>query len=976
MNQDLSLCHEFVRPDGKFVKLFAQLEQICQWTFERAGIICAKAKKWRKGVLGVNALRNILVAGCLTFSLVPALANKVNGFINYQGDTVHLELMGRTNWTYDIKRIDKKGETIVEMTVDPLDESTVKALSSFKSEYVTAVGVDSKGPDGKYVVSFTLSGEEIDTFDYLTDQPSRLILDFYVNPSMKSKKDVKAVAKKEEIKPLPPKVVKTESKAKTETARKPAATDALVVSQDGVNTASAEVRSGIFDGGDPGYDRFSMKDYEIKEDAIIRAKENYYIPFPMLEIPVGYWEKLKISPTIYEVSSKPTEENKQARLLLTLFEKERYGVYLKTEQWFKDKYPKSEYSEVIDFMTADVYYKMWQDKGGAADYDKAIQKYREAIQKYPNSPLAERTSLKIGFLAMERGDNLGALRYFNEHIDNKNFNNKASISKDLARLGMGLTYMKLNKWDDAIAQYTQVEKDSTNRDLKVEAAYRRGDVFVRAKNYGKAVEEYKDALKKYPEGQGFYPNAYYNQAESLFGLKQYGPSMDVYRDFVKKFPTSAHAPFAMTRLGELLEIMGADKSRVMGAYLETYFRYGENPSAIVARLRLLSARMRGMKTKEVNNAVSEIMSLAKRIDLPNIEQFATVMVADGYTHRGEYQKAVDLLSKYYKEHPTSVDVPLLTKRIVSNINEKLQSEVEAGNFIQALKTHSQYSDSWLKGSKRLDTKFNVGRAFEMAGAPKESEKYYRDVLNRTYAVRGTQAAKEMSVFESIPTEDVLNLRLAAINSQEQKYNQAYDYLKNIKAPEKMSEVDQIERVNIAVKLLEKRGDVDSAIRYLGELLRTWKGQPNLVAEPYMKLAELQLKQSKTDEAIQALESLDKLQVDSGKVSPVIHAKSLEMIGDIYFNKGDKEKAITAYDNLLSKYEEKRPLSSIRYKLGEIYFKRGDVQKAADVWNDLKGERSGFWKNLAQEQLKNSEWRDDYKKYIKRIPAMSETEESK
>ncbi len=113
----------------------------------------------------------------------------------------------------------------------------------------------------------------------------------------------------------------------------------------------------------------------------------------------------------------------------------------------------------------------------------------------------------------------------------------------------------------------------------------------------------------------------------------------------------------------------------------------KSPSAIIARLHLLSARMKGMKPKEVSNAVTEIMSLAKKIDLPNMEQFATVMVADGYTRREEPQKAVDLLSKYYKEHPTSVDVPLITNRIVANINDKLESEVDSGNFITALKTH-------------------------------------------------------------------------------------------------------------------------------------------------------------------------------------------------------------------------------------------------------------------------------------------------
>lgn len=320
-----------------------------------------------------------------------------------------------------------------------------------------------------------------------------------------------------------------------------------------------------------------------------------------------------------------------------------------------------------------------------------------------------------------------------------------------------------------------------------------------------------------------------------------------------------------------------------------------------------------------------------------------------------------------------MDVNLLTHRIVENINQKLLSEVSSGDFIKGLKTHSQYADTWLKNSPRLDTRYYLGRAFELGGAPTEAEKYYKDVLNRTYAMRGTQEAKEAQVKQRVPSEDELNLRLSAVYSQENKNNQAYEYLKNIKSPEKLSEFNQIERVTIAVRLLESRGDHESAIRYLGELLRTWKGQPELVAEPYLKLAELQLKQKRVPEAIQALQVVDRLQTDSGKVSSAVHAKAVEMLGDILMEKNEKDKAIAQYVKLLEKYEDKRPLSSIRYKLGQIYFDRGEPQKAAEIWNEFKGEKSEFWRNLSQEQLKNSAWRDDYKKYIKRIPAMSENE---
>ncbi|MNL25574.1 Beta-barrel assembly-enhancing protease [compost metagenome] len=230
--------------------------------------------------------------------------------------------------------------------------------------------------------------------------------------------------------------------------------------------------------------------------------------------------------------------------------------------------------------------------------------------------------------------------------------------------------------------------------------------------------------------------------------------------------------------------------------------------------------------------------------------------------------------------------------------------------------------------------------------------------------------------EKTPSEDELNLRLAGILAQEGKLSQSYEYLKAIKTPEKLSETAQIERVEIAVRLLEKRGDTESAIRYLGELLKTWKGQPELVAEPYLRLAELQEKQGKSDESLQALKMVDQLSQDSGKVTPVTHAKALEMMGDIYLKQNKTDLAMSSYQNLLEKYEEKRPLSSIRYKLGQLYFKKGEIQKAADIWNEFKGSKSEFWKNLAHEQLQNSEWRDGYKKYIKRIPAMSENENGK
>jgi tetratricopeptide (TPR) repeat protein len=936
-----------------------------------------------KFVQGVSKLKLNFIVISLFFSLVFATiaqAAKISSLISDQGDTIHLELSGQQNWEYNLRRVEKSGKSYLQLTVDAIDDASMNKLLAFKSDIVGGVTVDKAGPDGKFIVNFQVAGDEVESFDYLTDQPSRLIVDFYVNAQNK----VKAAA----VAPVgsasagqtamagslakPTKLSDALGKTKTGNSRKPATADVLVIKPEGANSHdSTESRSGLFDGGDPNFERFAIKDYEIKEDPLLRSKENYFIPYPMIRPESHYWEKMKVAAPIYEIAPKGTDENKQARLLLTLFENKRYAVYLKTEEWFQKKYPESEYNELIGFMTADVYKNLWQDKDDPKYYEIAQVKYKQALQKHPKSPLVERTSLMLGNLALEKGDALDAIRLFNDHLD-KNYAGKAqAISNDLARMGTGNAYLKLNRYQEAADIFSKLQKASLLKEINAEAAYREGDVYVQAKNYQKAIDTYKEAIKKFPENQSEYPNAFYNQAEALFGMGNYRQALDVYLEFMKKFPSHEHAAFAMTRMGELLDILGADKSRVIGAYLETYFRYGESNNAIIARLRLTSARMKGMKPKDADGATKEILSLVKKLDIPNIEQFGTIMIAEGYSSRGEHEKAIDLLTKYYQQNPTSVDRDLVKTRIVGNITDEIRDQVNAGNFIKALRTHSNYAQNWLKNSDRIDTKYYLAEAFEMAGAQAEAEKHYRDVLNQVYAIKGSAKDKELTATKRKPNEDELNLRLAVTAYQQKKFNQSYDYLRNIKNPESLSEAQQIERVRVAVDLLEKRGDLDSAVRYLTELLKTWKGQAQLVAEPYLRLAQLEVKQGKPDAAIESLKKIDLLMTDSKIVPELVHVKGLELLGQLYLNKEDAPKAIAAFDSLLNQYEEKRPLASIRYKMGQIYFKKGDVQKAADVWGKLKSQKSQFWYNLAQEQLKNSEWRGDYKKYIQRIPAMSQ-----
>jgi hypothetical protein len=214
-----------------------------------------------------------------------------------------------------------------------MDEESIKSFANFKSEFIKKIGVFPKQTDGKTLISIELV-KSLDTFDYLVEDPSRLVIDLYQNPD-----EVKSAKKQDKSKTQSEaKNKKTDKEVATVTQdnkaagkRTPATADFLKVEKTGdmsVETDSKKnVAAGIFDGADPFYERFSIKDYEIKEEAIILSKENYYIPFPDIDLPVVDWNKIKLGENVFEVIPKNNEENKHVRLLQTLMDNKRNQVF-------------------------------------------------------------------------------------------------------------------------------------------------------------------------------------------------------------------------------------------------------------------------------------------------------------------------------------------------------------------------------------------------------------------------------------------------------------------------------------------------------------------------------------------------------------------------------------------------------------------------------------------------------------------------
>ncbi len=946
------------------------------------------------------------------------VSGQVSGQIRVEfsriGDASHFEFEGAGSDRYKLER-NAKGEVILRLP--SLDEGSMRRLREVADGQVKVLAIEPKAIDGNVEIRFH-AGKEVDYFDYVSDQPKRLVVDFF--PAQDALKDAKPLAaaneseEKTTAKPSVAKsVAKTGNKADDKTAqgREPAGGDFVIVAKQGptgTTTLSAEPASlaeqiasrkdferGIFDGGDPEFRRFTVKDYEIRESARLQSRAALRIPFPMLDLGFPKLAELQAAPPIYEVLPKDTEENKEARLLLTLFKNQRQALFLSTAKDFLKTYPQSEYDEIVRYAMADTHYALWRQERDYndenkiksesnlhdTDFEEAMGIYNNLVEKYPDSPMTTRTLLLVGYSYLERGDSFGALKTFQRFVRLKPDSKYAGQVK----ISIARAFLSLNRWDDALKELTDVEKNAKSVKDRQEAGFRTGDVYFRQGDYQKAIAEYDRAIKAYPAATGRFPNAFYNLAESRFRLGQEKMAIDSFRQFLQKFPEHRHGGYAMTRLGELIEtLVGADDSRVTGAFFESYFRFRSTPGADIARMRVLTARIpKMMKDRELKDALLEIDEIVKRdADLPFIQEFRVISVADAFNERKEYDRATKDLIQFYKENTQSKHLPLIKGRIVRNLSDNIRNFVERGDFIQGLRLYSRDQSSWLKGVKRADLPYYAAKAYESAGVLGDASEQYRETLVRL----DTQTPETRDVFETPISKESVRLRLAAVAAQNRDYAGAETELKQIKDIAKLSESEQSERAGLAADVAEARGQTEVARKFLADVIKSMqaKGANVAVIAPlHLRVAKLALKAKDFKSAESSIETaiggIDKgLEALGAPVADLEKQKSvaLEIKAEVALARGKPKDAAQAYDALLNlpianADATRKGFDSVRYRLGQLQFEAGDLKSAEATWKGLAQDEKNLWRRLASEQMSGAKWRDEYKKYIERIPAAAE-----
>ena len=942
----------------------------------------------------LDGVRFVFVAvATLLFTLSSFAETKIQGDFSHVGDTSHFELRGLKSWVYSVRRVETDGHTAIRLEVPHLEPETVRKLRATSSPLVQKIEwLEQESTIDKMVLLFHLVNPAVRTFDYQVEDPSQLIVDFYTDSQKQNKPTVAKSAPKKSSTELPAKVKTPGSEAsgsmdapkniaskpvKFKEMRRPASDTPLLNESEKKGEPSSETaglemltslksgKPGVLDGSDPEYLRFEVKPYQVRPEAIQLSKQNVYLPIPMLQMPYNEIDEIVGSQPVYQVLPGEGEENEQARFLLTLFERKRNAAFLKAYKVFKKKFPTSKYSELMEYIYADIHYREYKNTNSTTAMETALNTYSELMVRYPQSPMYDRTAILVANTYLQKGELVRALRSFQKYLNDR----PESPHRDVIRLAMARSFAGVNQYDTATSVLQDLAKNAVKPKYAIEAQFRLGDAAFIQNKFEQAVENYQDTLKKHPTQVANFPNLYFNLAEAQFWLGRYPESLEAFRNQLKTHPTHNYSSYALTRLAELQDILGMDPSRSQAAFMESYFRYYPQTGAKIARVRLLTRRLKDMKQKEFATAMKEILAIAEKNEIPGMEEFVTLSLTDGLFNRGDFKDAIDRLIKYHQHHPTSLNLPVFRSRITRILVDDIKSTIDKGDFIGGLDLFERHSTVWLKGINRRDLRYYLARAYENGGVFGEAQNHYTALLKETQ--NDAKNPPKLDVFDEAPSLNQLHLRLARVLFEQGDFFKSVEHLKQITGEDHLKDNEKVERVEIASQVFQKTGLNNEAVQMLARLIDTWKGQPELVASPLLQKAQVLAAMDKYPEAIKNLEQLLKVQKDSGKVSKQDMVQALRHLGDWNVRIKKSNEAIQYYQQALNTFESESPMPDIRYHLGQIYLEQGNLRDAEQTWTKLDPATSRVWYQMAQEQMKQDKFKADYKKYIERIPAMSQ-----
>ncbi len=188
-----------------------------------------------------------------------------------------------------------------------------------------------------------------------------------------------------------------------------------------------------------------------------------------------------------------------------------------------NKYKTSEFADDALFQLGLTYQDIKQGS-------KATEAFKRLVADYPNSDMVNNALLRLGLVAYNSGNMQTAINYYKQVFSHQ----PSKEESDAALSALREIYIKdLGDPEGYNAFLETIPGYKLDNNQKDENAFAAAEAAYEKSNYEKAVTEYTDYIRKYPNGVNILL-AYYHRGESYAVLKQYDKALSDYEWVIAK----------------------------------------------------------------------------------------------------------------------------------------------------------------------------------------------------------------------------------------------------------------------------------------------------------------------------------------------------------------------------------------------------------------------------------------------------------
>jgi len=622
-------------------------------------------------------------------------------------------------------------------------------------------------------------------------------------------------------------------------------------------------------------------------------------------------------------------------------------------------------------------FKIGESSYHDGENDTAIKFFKDFLTVYPKSSRRAEANFFIAESYYNSEDYLSGLTFYAQAAE-KAFDPKVTV---LANLGMGWSYLKLQKYDLAYKSFSAAEKTAEEKNISTEdIVIGLATLFAEAGDHTKAMETYEKLIKQFPNNPRI-AEAYLGLANSAYALGQYDAAVVNYQYLISNFSKN-------TAFTEIME-------KAYYGLAWTYLKSGKTEQAIQSfqdiAAKSTNKIARGSALTQIGDAYQEINWLDKAVEI--YDQLLREYQDTVYADYAQFRQGIALLksdkieaatlsfqslqanfpnSKYLTEVKYYLGLAYFKKedweQSIRQVKSYLNAESEKKEFAPEanyliglaqfnLKKYDQSLVSFQKVVKNFADPKNIlqtaelyiAKSFYGLNKSKEAIDKFTDIaksypktdtaseallwLGDHYLDEGKYSSAVgfyKQFIDDFPGSDKLNLVLYELGQSYQGAGQLEDALNAYKLVTETPYKELFAKAKLAIAdIFSKDMDPTSAIATYQNIAQT---VPEFKKDALLRVAEIY----KTNQDYQkAITTYEEVLAAGSSLSKTDAAGLYFEIGDTYELLNNSSKAVESYLKISYLYpEEKDWIIKSYLRLGRIFEDGSQWEQAATIYNKV------------------------------------------